>query len=110
LVRWSGLEYSEWLAAMRRAEAAHCDLLRDVIGNPFRTPVATAASSTWADAGNISQLAQAIYDDRAFDWLPKLGHALEGAGCTDADLLGHFRGPGPHVRGCWALDLILSRK
>jgi hypothetical protein len=34
-----------------------------------------------------------------------LADALEEAGCTDADLLGHLRGPGPHFRSCWALDL-----
>src|SRR5262245_57779436 len=38
-----------------------------------------------------------------------LADALEEAGCADADLPGHLRGPGPHVRGCWALDLILGK-
>jgi hypothetical protein len=59
--------------------------------------------------GTIPKLAQAIYDERAFDRLPVLADALEEAGCTDADLLGHLRGPGPHVRGCWALDLLLGK-
>jgi hypothetical protein len=35
--------------------------------------------------------------------------AVEGAGCTDAELLGHLRGLGPHVRGCWAVDLVLGK-
>jgi hypothetical protein len=38
-----------------------------------------------------------------------LADALEGAGCDNPDLLGHLRGPGPHVRGCWALDLLLGK-
>jgi hypothetical protein len=38
-----------------------------------------------------------------------LADALEEVGCTDAGLLGHLRGPGPHVRGCWAVDLLLGR-
>ena len=38
-----------------------------------------------------------------------LADALEDAGCTDASLLGHLRGPGPHCRGCWAVDLLLGR-
>jgi hypothetical protein len=25
-------------------------------------------------------------------------------------MLDHLRGPGPHVRGCWALDLALGMK
>ena len=36
--------------------------------------------------------------------------ALEAAGCTDAELLAHFRGDGPHVRGCWAVDAVLDRE
>jgi hypothetical protein len=39
-----------------------------------------------------------------------LADALEAAGCTDADLLGHLRGAGPHVRGCAALDGVLGRQ
>jgi hypothetical protein len=39
-----------------------------------------------------------------------LGELLEETDCTDADLLGHLRGPGPHTLGCWALDLILSAR
>jgi hypothetical protein len=41
--------------------------------------------------------------------LAVLADALEDAGCTEIELLGHLRGPGPHVRGCWALDLVLSK-
>jgi hypothetical protein len=43
-------------------------------------------------------------------WLAVLADALEEAGCADAGLLGHLRSRGPHVRGCWALDLILGRE
>lgn len=39
-----------------------------------------------------------------------LADALEEAGCTDADILSHCRSPGPHVRGCWVVDLILGKK
>jgi hypothetical protein len=41
--------------------------------------------------------------------LAVLADALEEAGCADPDLLGHLRGPGPHVRGCWAVDLLLGK-
>jgi hypothetical protein len=34
---------------------------------------------------------------------------LEEAGGTDADMLGHLRGPGSHVRGCWVVDLCLGK-
>ena len=55
-------------------------------------------------------LARSVYDDRRFDELPILADALEEAGCTDPALLEHLRRPGPHVRGCWALDLVLNKE
>jgi hypothetical protein len=55
---------------------------------------------------SLKVVAQSIYDDRSFDRLPALADALEESGCTHADILNHFRQPGEHVRGCWALDLI----
>ena len=42
--------------------------------------------------------------------LPILADALEDAGCTSPELLDHLRGPGPHVLGCWALDLLLMKR
>jgi hypothetical protein len=42
--------------------------------------------------------------------LATLADALEGAGCTDATVLDHLRGPGPHARGCFALGLVLARE
>jgi hypothetical protein len=39
-----------------------------------------------------------------------LADALEEAGCTDAAILSHLRGPGPHVRGCWVVDLLLGKE
>ena len=56
----------------------------------------------------VVALATAIYAERAFDRMPILADALEEAGCDHPDLLAHCRGPGPHARGCWALDLVRS--
>ncbi len=38
-----------------------------------------------------------------------LADALQDAGCENADILTHCRGPGPHVRGCWVVDLVLGK-
>jgi hypothetical protein len=62
------------------------------------------------DGGRVSKLGQAIYDERRFDDLPILADALEDAGCTDQSILEHLRSPGPHVRGCWVVDLLTERK
>jgi hypothetical protein len=88
---------------------AHRALLHDCLGNPFRPFALDPALGRWSD-GTVSRIAQAIYDDRAFDHLPILADALEEAGCTDAEILGHCRSEGPHVRGCWAIDLILGKE
>jgi hypothetical protein len=89
-----------------------CLLLRDIFGNPFR-PVRLAPA--WLTP-TVAALAQAAYDERIlpsgeFDpaCLAILADALEDAGCTDTAILDHLRGLGPHVRGCWQLDLMLQK-
>jgi hypothetical protein len=83
--------------------------LRDIFGNPFRPVTLAPAWLAWNDS-TIVRLARAIYDDRRFNELPVLADALEEAGCTDAAILSHLRGPEPHVRGCWVLDLLLGNE
>jgi hypothetical protein len=91
--------------AERRAQA---ELLRDVAGDPLRP---SRFDSIWLEwqGGLVLDAARGIYEGRRFEELPILADALEEAGCTDAGLLAHLRGPGPHVRGCWALDLVLGK-
>jgi hypothetical protein len=97
-------ECSEARPGHRRFQAA---LLRDLF-HPFG-PVTLAPGWLTADSGAARNLAAAIYAERAFERLPILADALEDAGCADPDLIGHLRGPGPHVLGCWALDLVLGK-
>jgi hypothetical protein len=90
-------------------KAALAALTRDIFGNPFRPVTVDPSWLAW-NGGTVIKLAQAIYDERAFDRLPVLADALEQAGCHDAAILGHCRGPGPHVRGCWMVDLLLGKE
>src|SRR5205807_1471191 len=90
-----------------------CDLLRDIVGNPFH-PTRTEAGWLTSDAIGMARVA---YEDRALPAgtlspirLLILADALEEAGCSDQALLDHLRGPGLHVRGCWAVDLVLARE
>lgn len=65
----------------------------------------------WAWKENtIPKLAEAIITKGDWKGLSILADALEDAGFTDADILNHLRGPGPHVRGCWCVDLLLDKK
>jgi hypothetical protein len=87
----------------------HCDLLRDIFGRPFRpAPPLPPAVLAWND-GTVRRIAEGVYDERDFDRLPVLHDALLDAGCDDEDMLAHCRSAGPHVRGCWVIDLILGK-
>jgi len=103
---------SEWRQLMSFA----ADLLRDLVGNPFRLLHLDPSILAWHDS-IVPKLAQATYDARILpagtfepDLLGVLADALEDCGCTAADLVTHLRGPGPHVRGCWAIDLLTDRE
>jgi hypothetical protein len=50
-----------------------------------------------------------MYESRHFSPMPILADALQDAGCDNPDVLDHCRGPGPHVRGCWVVDLVLGK-
>ena len=93
----------------QRVDADLAQLVREIFGNPFR-PKLFDPSWVARNGGVVGMMAQAIYDDRTFDRLPQLADALEDAGCTDADILAHCRAPGPHVRGCWVVDLLLRKE
>jgi hypothetical protein len=105
-----------WHVAWARAKEAHCHLLRDMLGNPFGTsPPLPPGVLAWHDRA-VPRMAQAIYNERKMPEgtldtkrLAILADALLDAGCEDEDLIAHCRSEGPHVRGCWAIDLILGR-
>ena len=79
--------------------------MHDIFGNPFR-PV--AFDPAWRTSTAV-ELARQMYEAREFSAMPILADALQDAGCENADVLGHCRGPGPHVRGCWVVDLLLGK-
>jgi hypothetical protein len=97
--------YNAYSAARDKMANVLASLLRCMF-SPFRPVTVNPAWPT----PEVIALAQSIYDDRAFDRLPNLADALERAGCTNTDILAHCRSEGPHVRGCWVLDLLLDKK
>ena len=76
---------------------------------PGEDPGLPRINPTWLTP-DVVALARGIYAERAFDRLPILADALQDAGCDNADVLGHCRGPGPHARGCWVVDLVLGKE
>jgi hypothetical protein len=85
---------------------AQAALVREIFGDPFQP---FPFDQSWRTSG-VVQLAHAIYEDRAFDRMQELADALAEAGCVNDEILNHCRGPGPHVRGCWVVDVILGKK
>jgi len=81
------------------------DLVRDIFGNPFR---ALTFNPSWLTS-NVAALALLMYNSRDFSAMPILADALQDAGCDKDDILTHLRGPGPHTKGCWAVDLVLGK-
>jgi hypothetical protein len=102
-------QYKEYECKRGAAERqAQCQLFREVFGNPFCPMALDPAWLTW-NAGAVFRIAERIYEERRFEAMPVLGDALEEAGCVNGDILDHCRGPGPHVPGCWLLDLLLDK-
>jgi hypothetical protein len=129
------IEQPAWAAAVRTAMNAslatalrpphlghgpenhfQCEVLRDIFGNPFAAP--PRIDPTWLawNDGTIPRLAEAAYEHRSLpsgeldkERLAVLADALDEVG-ADALLPDHLRGPGPHVRGDWVIDLLTGRE
>ncbi|VTS01461.1 Uncharacterized protein OS=Sorangium cellulosum (strain So ce56) GN=sce5710 PE=4 SV=1 [Gemmata massiliana] len=93
-------------AVQIQVNADQAAILRDIFGNPFRL---AAFPASWRTP-TVLTLAAQMYESRDFGAMPILADALQDAGCDNADVLDHCRGPGPHVRGCWVVDLVLGKE
>ena len=80
--------------------------VRCIFGNVFR-PV--TFDESWRTSDAVA-LARGMYTNRDFSAMPILADALQDAGCDDEGVLNHCRGQGPHVRGCYVVDLVLNLK
>ena len=101
------------------------------MGYPFHLVTIKPAILAWNNR-TVVRLARDIYDQRDFynyparyiydedgnehyergfcnRW-PILAEALLDAGCDNEEIIQHCRHPGPHVRGCWVVDLILGKE
>jgi hypothetical protein len=98
-------EWIERVLPMLKLVDEEAALLRDVFGNPFRS---VAIDPEWLSS-TVLTLASGIYEEKAFDRMPILADALQDADCDNEEILNHCRSEGPHVRGCWVVDLLLRR-
>jgi hypothetical protein len=98
-----------------RYDAIHAELLREIVAHPFRTAAIDPAWLAW-NGGTAARLAQGAYEERRLPSglldnarLAVLADALEEAGCSDCQILGHLRSGGEHVRGCFVVDALLGK-
>jgi hypothetical protein len=99
-----------------RSVSDQCHILRDILPNPFRLVNLDPDWLAW-NGGIVRRLAEAADEERPLPSgqldsarLAVLADALEDAGCDNADLIAHLRHPGPHWRGCFALDAVLGKE
>jgi hypothetical protein len=92
--------------AVEAEREAQVIMLRCIFGNAIQ---ATDFLPTWR-TDTVLTLAHQMYESREFSAMPILADALQDARCDNDDILEHCRGPGPHVRGCWVVDLILGKE
>jgi len=108
-------DLDEFDAEEKRERAARkvlAGFLREIVGNPFRAP---RFEGSWRTT-TAMQLAQGIFEERAFDRTVILADALLDADCDEEAVLRHLRGTElgvkeqpQHVRGCWVIELVLGR-
>jgi hypothetical protein len=103
LTAWEVGVMDGWDGAWEIGPDPAAAVVRDVFGGPVAPPV----NAAW-QTPTVAAVAAGIAADGAFDRLPVLADALEDAGCEDARVLGHCRGPGPHWRGCWVVDALAA--
>jgi len=102
-----GCDEADYQAAYSVERTAQAGFLRDIFG-----PLAyrnIELEQHWKNR-TVQTLAQAIYDERAFDRMPILADALEDAGCHSQAMLSHCRQAVEHCRGCWVIDLLLRKE
>jgi hypothetical protein len=86
--------------------AGQMALIHCIFADPFH-PV--PFSVAWRTE-TVLALAQQMYEAHDFSAMPILADALQDAGCDSAEVLDHCRALGPHVCGCWVVDLVLGRE
>jgi len=111
----AGVAYADAEWALLTAGGEECEsilkllsaLIHDLFGNPF---CAVRFDPAWRTDTALA-IARQMYESREFGAAPILADALQDAGCDADDLLNHLRDPhAAHVRGCWALDLVLGKE
>ena len=110
---WTSGNVEETVALFTAAYSTHpAHYLRDIFGFVYRSE---PLNSEWRTQ-DVVTAAESAYENRKMpighldqDDLFVVADCLQEAECNDATLLSHLRSPGPHVQGCWVLDLLRAK-
>jgi hypothetical protein len=103
---YAGITSNALLGSPADELLAQAKLLREIFGDHLQH---FSVDPKWLTPG-VLKLAQTVYDERAFHQMPGLAEELKEAGCSNEEVIGHCRGTGPHVRGCWVVDVLLDKE
>jgi hypothetical protein len=108
LVWWTSYVayYAQTLGDEEAERHWQAQILCDIVGEHEPLPEFDCRWRT----GATRALAEQMYESPDFVAMPILADLLQDAGCGDELILGHCRGPGPHARGCWVVDLVLGKE
>jgi hypothetical protein len=110
LALWATADYGTFVALQGTLESVGRERQLQILDCVFGIPLhERPADPSWRTTTAVA-IAKGMYDSRDFAAMPLLADALEDAGCADASILDHCRGPGPHVKGCWVVDLVLGKE
>jgi hypothetical protein len=102
-----------FIAAHTIEKAIQASILRDILGPvPFRTIHSVSNLLVMPAASKLIHLASWLYELRAFTFerMNLLADALQEVGWENDEIMSHCRNrEQTHVRGCWVVDLILSK-
>ncbi len=98
-----------WNAAresMTLAQIGQCDVLRDILPNPF----CSLPDDKAMQCDSVRAVADEIYIGNDFDQMPRLAELLVAEGCENTAILKHCSSKECiHVRGCWLIDQIRAK-
>jgi hypothetical protein len=81
-------------------------IIRDIIGNPFRSPT---IRPEWRST-KVAEIVNQIQEEQDFELMSQLADELVAAGCDCTDVLEHCRDEAmPHVDGCWVLEVLTEQ-
>jgi hypothetical protein len=104
-VKVAGLVRGDGAPVCLGLRAYQAGLFRELFGPlPFRRVEVLPAWKT----RDVTSLATVMYEQGAFDRMPRLTDALLDAECDEPDILNHCLSSSGHVRGCWLIDLLLG--